>query len=341
MPPRPPNRPRDLSIDMAKGLAILGVLFIHSEALGDTLFFRHVVNQAVPVFVVLFGLNSSSWWSERDLWRSLGPWYRRAVRRILWPVWGALVVWWPLAVYYHPFGVRLRWWLPFAQGAGYLLDVGTGWFVTMILQLLVLFPAFEWCRRRTGFWVLLPMGVLATCMLTWYGLAIVGAVGLFNYWILSPRFFAHVTVGMFAARHRDRLGVGAGVLAALAFAGCVAGDLAPLRIPWPQEFVALGGIPLTILLVVGLRRFTAVPVATPALAWLGRSSYGIYIGQLITHNFFVYRFGLRELPLRVDPWLYTGVLLVGGLFFVWVGERVLDLLGPLGRPAKAEVRKSA
>ena len=48
--------PRDPAIDLAKGCAILGVLLIHSDALQRAFLFRHVVNQAVPVFVVLFAI---------------------------------------------------------------------------------------------------------------------------------------------------------------------------------------------------------------------------------------------------------------------------------------------
>ena len=55
--PMPPA-PRLPAIDLVKGCAILWVLFIHSQALGDGPLFRYVVNQAVPIFVVLFGLNS-------------------------------------------------------------------------------------------------------------------------------------------------------------------------------------------------------------------------------------------------------------------------------------------
>src|SRR5689334_9355265 len=87
VPAAPVVRERDLAIDMAKGCAILWVLLIHSQALRENLLFRQVVNQAVPVFVVLFGLNSSLWWHGRDLGTNLLAWYRRAVTRLMVPVW--------------------------------------------------------------------------------------------------------------------------------------------------------------------------------------------------------------------------------------------------------------
>lgn len=332
------ERDRDSAIDMAKGCAILWVLLIHSQALHGNLLFRQVVNQAVPVFVVLFGLNSSLWWRRRGV-RDLGAWYRRAVRRIMLPVWGALAVWWVLAVYYHPFGVWLSWWLPIVQVLGYLLYVGTGWFVTMIIQLVALFPALEFARRRVGLGVLLPLGLAATAVVTWYGLAIVGAVGLFNYWILSPRFLGHVTFGMLLARHRERLTPAVGLLAAAVLAGCAAADVAGVGPPWKQQLEAMGGLPLAVVLLVGLRSLAPIPVLAPTLVWLGQSSYGIYLGQLLTHNLFTYHYGLVELPLRVNDWLYTVILLVGGLFFVWLGENLLRFV-PLLAPEASSARKA-
>ncbi|HWP65490.1 MAG TPA: acyltransferase [Candidatus Limnocylindria bacterium] len=335
----PGARERDLAIDMAKGCAILWVLLIHSDALHGNLFFRQVVNQAVPVFVVLFGLNSSIWWRHRVLPADLGAWYRRAVGRIMLPVWAALPLWWAMVLYYRPFGVRLAWWLPIAHALGYLLHVGTGWFVTMIVQLVVLFPAFEAARRRVSVWPLLVVGFASSAVLAWNALWIVGYVGLFGFWVLGPRFFAHVTFGMLLAHHRERVGAWAAVLAAAALGGCVAADLAQVGPPWKQLLETAGGLPLTVLLLVGLRPLASVPLLAPSLAWLGRSSYGIYIGQLLTHNLFVYHFGLLGLPQRVDPWLYTLILLLGGLFFVWLGEQLLRVSASL-RARTVVVRKA-
>jgi peptidoglycan/LPS O-acetylase OafA/YrhL len=330
VPAAPVVRERDLSIDMAKGCAILWVLLIHSEALRGNLLFREVVNQAVPVFVVLFGLNSSLWWRRRDLGADLGAWYRRAVTRLMVPVWAALVVWWALVLYYHPFGVKLSWRLPVVQVLGYLLYVGTGWFVTMILQLVALFPAFEWARRRVGMGVVLPLALAITAVSTWYGLALLGFFsawpgGPFNLYVFSPRFFGHVAFGMLLAEHRTQLTPVIGVLAAAVLAGCAAVDVAGLGYPWPQECSWIGALALTVVLLASLRYATAVPLLAPALVWLGQSSYGVYLGQLLTHNFFVYRYGIPGVLDGMNRWLYTAILLAGGLFFVWLGERLLRI----------------
>jgi len=329
--PVPVERERDLAIDMAKGCAILWVLLIHSEALRGDLLFRQVVNQAVPVFIVLFGLNSTLWWRGRDLRANLGVWYRRAVRRLMVPVWAMLVVWWALTLYFHPLGVKLSWRLPIVHLLGYLLYVGTGWFVTMILQLVVLFPAFEWVRRRFGMRVLLPVGLAVTAVITWYSLALLGFFsrtpgGWFNFYVFSPRFFGHVAFGMLLAEHRKQLGPAVGLLAAAVLAGCAAADVAGIGYPWSQELSWIGVLALTVVLLTSLRYVSAVPLLAPALVWLGQSSYGIYLGQLLTHNFFVYRLGIPGVLDGMNRWLYTAILLAGGLFFVWLGERLLRLV---------------
>jgi peptidoglycan/LPS O-acetylase OafA/YrhL len=322
----PADARRDAAIDMAKGCAILWVLLIHSDALHQNALFRNLVNHAVPVFVVLFGLNSSLWWRRRSLRRDLAAWYRGRARRILVPMWAMLPVWWALALYFRPFGVRLSWRLPVVQAAGYLLYVGTGWFITMILQLVLVFPLFEAAARRLGMSVVLAAGLACTALTLHEAMRMVDAWGLFNYWIFSPRFFGHVAFGMLLARHRQRLAGGAFAVAALVFAAGVIGQEATLGSRWTPWMFAVEDLALTVLLLTGLRPLARVPLLGPALAWLGVSSYGIYVGQMITHNAFVYRFGLGDLFVRLNLWVYTAVLLGGGLFFVAVGEMLLRML---------------
>jgi len=329
---------RDPAIDMAKGVAILWVLLIHSDALHQNLLYRHVVNQAVPVFVVLFGLNSALWWRRRDPRSDWRAWYRRAVRRIMVPVWAALVPWWAMALYFRPFGVPLSWELPFLHAGGYLLHVGTGWFVTMIIQLVVVYPLFEIAARRVGRPAVLLAGLAITATVTWFGLWIVGWSGLFGYWVMSPRFYGHVAFGMVLADLRGRLGVGAGLVAAAVVMGCVMLDVAVLdpgvvlQAQWLHESGWVEALALTIVLLVGLRPLAAVaPVAGP-LIWLGQSSYGVYIGQLLTHNFFVYWYGLGAVFEQLNLWLYTGILLAGGLGFVWLGQRLAEWVGIAQNP---------
>jgi peptidoglycan/LPS O-acetylase OafA/YrhL len=333
---------RDPAIDMAKGVAILWVLLIHSDALHQNLLFRHVVNQAVPVFVVLFGLNSTLWWRRRSPRTDTLAWYRRGVRRIMVPVWAALVLWWAMALWFRPFGVWLTRWLPFLHAGGYLLYVGTGWFVTMIIQLVVAYPAFEVAARRVGRPVVLGVGVVITAIVTWLGLWIVGVFGrlgmgesasLFAYFVMSPRFYGHVAFGMVLADVRGRLGLGSAAIAAAVVLGCVGLDVFVLDpsvvrdAQWLAEAGWVEALALTVVLLVGLRPVARVPAVAAPLAWLGQSSYGLYIGQMLTHNFFVYWYGLGALYERLNLWCYTAILLAGGLGFVWLGERLAEGVG--------------
>src|SRR5262249_8947476 len=114
---------------------------------------------------------------------------------------------------------------------------------------------------------------------------------------------------------------------------------------------------LTVALLTAVRPLAALPGFAPALAWLGESSYGIYLGQMLTHNAFVFRFGLLELCQRIervmveglalltpsardvpclafetaDRWVYTGILLAGGVGAVVVGEALRELSARMHR----------
>ena len=101
-------------------------MLIHAEALRDRAVFTHLVNHAVGIFVVLFGLNSELWWRGRELRSDLGRWYASRARRLLVPMWAALPVWWALALSFRPEGIRLSARLAVAHAGGYLAHVGTG-----------------------------------------------------------------------------------------------------------------------------------------------------------------------------------------------------------------------
>jgi len=326
-----PPSPRLPAIDLVKGCAILCVLFIHSQALGDGPLFLYVVNQAVPIFVVLFGLNSELWWQARSgSEATIASFYASRARRILVPMWAALAVWWTLALLLRPADVVLTRTLPLWHAAGWLSQVGTGWFVTMIIQLVLVFPLLHALARRAGTETVLVAGLACTLACVRFrfllsaALAGVGpapgrAQDFFNYFVFSPRLLAHVAFGMWLAPKVDRLGGTAAALAAAAFAACVAGaegGFGASRAPYAAALVPL---PLTVLLLAAWRLLPRVAGVTPAFEWLGQSSYGVYLGQLLTHNAFVFALGLG-LYQRFDLWLYTAALLAGGLFFVWLGE---------------------
>ena len=327
--PMPPA-PRLPAIDLVKGCAILWVLFIHSQALGGGPLFLYVVNQAVPIFVVLFGLNSELWWRVRSGGdATITSFYASRARRILVPMWAALPVWWALALGLRPPDVVLTRTLPLWHAAGWLSQVGTGWFVTVIIQLVLVFPLLH-AARRAGTATVLAAGLACTLACVRFQLrlmALLAGLGpvpgeaqtFFNYFVFSPRLLAHVAFGMWLAPNVGRLGGTAAALSAAAFAACVAGAEGAAGAGLAPYAAALVPLPLTALLLAAWRLLPRLAGVTPALEWLGQSSYGVYLGQLLTHNAFVFALGLG-LYQRHNLWLYTAALLAGGLFFVWLGE---------------------
>lgn len=320
-------QPRYVAIDVVKGIAIVWVLFIHSAALGmETPVFVYLVNHAVPVFLVLFGLNSELWWRRRAFPEALGAWFRGRARRILVPMWAMIPVWWALVLWFRPPDVTLSARLLVLHALGWMRSIGTGWFITLVIQLVVAFPLLHVAAARVGRAPLLAAGLASTLVLTGLALRLMGPLGYFGYIVLAPRFFVHVVFGMMLAPVVGRLGVRTAVASAVLVVVLVA----------LQRGVPIGGLaayaerledlPLTTLLLVAALPLARVPLLGGELEWLGQSSYGVYIGQLITHNAFVYAFGLPGLYQRLDLWLYTAILLAGGVGFVFLGEQLAALL---------------
>ena len=327
------------SIDLAKGCAILWVFLIHSQALGESRLFLYVVNQAVPVFVVLFGVNSELWWRRHG---ALGEWYAGRVRRIVVPMWAAVGVWWALALYLRPLTVTLTRTLALWHLAGYLAEVGTGWFITMILQFVLVFPLLHAATRRWGPLPLLAVGVAVTVACAAFQFRLMALLRDFgplpgevrqeflNFYVFAPRFLAHVAFGMALAPHVRGLGVAAGAVAVAAYLACVALARGALGPAFAAGGGSLIGLPLAVVLLAGFNVAPRVPLATPALAWLGRSSYGLYLGQLLVHNAFVFVLGIA-LYGQLNLWLYTLALMIGALFLVALGEAALRLVEALRR----------
>jgi peptidoglycan/LPS O-acetylase OafA/YrhL len=330
-----PASQRLVAIDVVKGIAILWVLLIHAHPLGDTRPFLHVVNHAVPIFVVLFGTNSFLWWQRPG--RTFGEWYRGRAARVLVPVWAALPVWWAAALWFRPPDVTPTLGLAALHVVGYLRQVGTGWFIAMVLQLVVVFPFFPAAVRRVG---LLPVVLgsfacsLAILVLEpWF----IGAWGYYNYIVFSPRFFAHVAFGIVLVAWLPRLGRMTAATSAIAWALFVLGAEGVLGERLAPMAKFLTPLPLTVLLLSVCARLPERARVASALAWLGQSSYGVYLGQLLTHNVLLFAVGYPDLYQRLNLWLYAVILLLGGLFFVALGEGCLRLVGALlhdGRPAE-------
>jgi hypothetical protein len=337
------------TIDLLKGFAILCVLLIHSKALGDSVGFLYVVNRAVPIFVILFGLNSTFWWRDRLLPQHITTWYSTRIRRMMLPYWASLPLWWILALWYHPFGVAFPWWLSLVQVCGYTLYMGTGWFVTMILLLVALFPLLELGVRRAGVWPVLVATVAGELIVAHWRLPLIDRFGLMNFLVFPPRMLGHVAFGMLLATRMDKLGTVeclAGVALWTLCVGVGSSSPSPQLGPYIDTLI---DFPLAVALLVAFRVLPVVPLVTPALLWLGVNSWGVYLGQMLIHNWVVYRCGfLSDLapnflacnfPLGGDQvlgqWFFTLILLIGAIGLIGLARGFV--LAALQIRAKGEI----
>jgi peptidoglycan/LPS O-acetylase OafA/YrhL len=328
---------RRTEIDRLKGLAILGVLVIHAGPLVGTLPGRLLVDRAVPVLLVLFGLTSELWWQRHAGGRgaaTVAAWLGSRVRRLMVPLWGALALWW-LGV------VALGWPPPLAPrfvvatALGYLPWIGTGWFVTLILALVVLFPALRWAVVRFGAPACLGLAAVATVASHVWTYEITAALrvllrdsgpragleAFFYFWIFPPKHFFGVVAGIVLARCAPGRVPVAAATAALALGWVVSGVLSaePRAL---EALAALLDVPLTVVLLAVLASVPLPAAVAAPLAWCGRASWGIYLGQMLIHD------GLHGLDLHPEAaplamrWLYAGALLVGAVTLTVVGGDV-------------------
>jgi len=328
------HRERLASIDMVKGWAILGVTLIHSWVLADSRWMTFLFYHAVPVFLVLFGLNSESWFRRQPPAGRMRLWYRRGLKRILVPAWATAAVWWVMVAILQPPEpmVRITLGLPFWHFIGYLNQIGTSWFVTLIVQFVVVFPLFHWLARRPG-----PHVFFAICfVVTLWTLIFVHPLrqwlGIPGWLVFPPRFFVHVAFGMLLVGRVSRIGV-RGLIVSCA---CLAlGYVIQERI-WLGSFWRVADrfleLPLTVVLLWVMSRLEWIGWLERGLSWLGQHSFGLYLGQMLTHNAFLYRYGgtcdlfhcYEGVFEKFNLWVYTGILIVGSIAWVLIGNKILE-----------------
>lgn len=310
---------RIAEIDHLKGAAILCVILIHSGPMEGVPFFDAVLNRAVPVFAVLSGLNFELWWRARAGRPRLFRWYTSRLRRILVPAWFCFAIWWAMVLLMAPVVPHSSGYL-LAAFLGYAPWVGTSWFVTMVVQLVVLMPALRWIVDRVGVWIagMAAAACTASCWL-WMGEVTRGVHHLlggmvpteaFYFWIFSPRFFWHVVAGIAVARLLGgQVGRGLALGAALVFVAGTALRLYGLDAPLPRSALqALLDVPLTIALLGMFQLLRHLPTAASALAWLGIGSWGVYLAQLVAHNAVILSGNLMRIDLPGERWLYAAAL---------------------------------
>jgi peptidoglycan/LPS O-acetylase OafA/YrhL len=317
-------------IDMVKGWAILGVTVIHSWVLADSRWMTFLFYHSVPIFLVLFGVNSEGWFARRAPEGRVADWYLRAFKRILIPAWATALVWWAMVAILTPPEpmVRITLGLPFWHLIGWFKQIGASWFVSLILQFVILFPAFYWIRRKFGFAVLLGLAFLLTLPVTMYPLELKKVLTDGGWLIFAPRFALHIAFGMWLAARVDAIGWRSIAAAALVLIPLYTIEDRLWLLPWWRVADRLLELPLTVLLLATMSGLSGIRRLERPLSWLGRHSWGLYLGQILTHNAFLYRFGgacnlygcVGGVFENFNLWLYTGILLAGSIVFVHFGN---------------------
>jgi peptidoglycan/LPS O-acetylase OafA/YrhL len=324
-------------IDRLKGLAIIFVLMIHAQPLVGTLLHDYVIDRAVPIFILLFGISSSYWWRKHSLSDGMiaaaGTWYRTRFARLLVPYWGMIAVWWAVTIVFArnvptgPAHVA-------ASIVGYLPHAGTSWFVTLILQLVVFFPLLFGAIRRLKTAVLLVAAAAATSVCYWRMFEIIEAVRyllqdsapaegfycFWYFWIFWPQYLWLLAVGAVLARTRVVLSYRAAACWAVCFLAGVYVHTAILEDPLSRAGLQrILDAPLAIVLLSGLSLLRYMPSAVAVLEWCGRWSWGLYLGQLLVHEI-TRTLGYRpEVGPSHHRWAYFALLLLGAITLSYGG----------------------
>lgn len=345
-------------IDEVKGLAILMVVCIHAKLYASTLLFDRLVNRAVPIFLVLFGITtelSFAAHAKRDVplarW-----WYQTRLRRLVPPYWVMIAAWWGLALWSgHAAFLKLGAREATLMFLGYAPWIGTSWFVTLILELVLVVPGYRWLVGKLGPVPSLALSAAATAAgayYLWYiavwGMQIFGhdapEPGWYYQWIFFPRVLWPVTVGFFVARWwGGRISKRATVIAlALTVFGSWLADVARgapedafVGLLRQQVVTCLIDAPLAIGLL-GLFQWLPVPrTAARFLSFCGAWSWGIYLAHLLVHELlFMKHFDPEKHPESVRA-VYAVFLLTVGIALALLTERVGRLLGVNRRPPPA------
>ena len=332
-------------IDILKGFCVLCVVAIHAAFLAETPAFRFLIDRAVPVFLVLFGVTSDLWW-RRNGEHSTRRWYVTRLKRVVPGYWAMMACWWlVVALWHRPDNELTLGWpqalITFLGSAGW---VGTTWFVTIILQFILLMPLLQ--RVSRGAWAIPVLGVAAAST---YGTAVfmlevitAGKVlfgdnvhDMYYYWAVFLRALWHVVAGIAIARWwQGRVGLAA---AGAAVVVCVSGAIhlhLERAVFWdtPGRLHQLGllhllDVPLAVALL-GLARWLPLPaIVQRGLAWCGRWSWGIYLAHLLLYEVTSIAGFIPSLYPQSVRGLFAVFLFVFGTALAVASDRVARLIG--------------
>ncbi len=333
---------RTLEIDWLKGLAIIGVILIHAAPLRGTVVHEYLVNRAVPVFLVLFGMNAASWWQHRSgepFMANLRQWYVSRFHRLALPWWSALALWWLFSFAYAtsttpPPAPRFL----VATFLGYAPWVGTSWFVTLVIQFIVVFPLLYWLLLRLGPVVgaaLAGLVTVASHLLVLHVLGFMQALllhsapegGFYYMHIFGLQHLWPVACGVYLASANWQDGPRwPGAAAAVWLVGVLLHSTMADSKLTAAALMHLLDVPLTVLLLRGMAIFKRMARGGNLLAWCGEHSWGIYLGQMVVHTSLlaVNWWGpLEEVVLR--RWAYAAALTVGSVGLVVMGNALRQL----------------
>jgi peptidoglycan/LPS O-acetylase OafA/YrhL len=347
--------PRHLpEIDWLKGFAILCVVCVHAKIYDLGFVHIYVVNRAVPIFLVSLGITSELFFRkhENDPPRArLSSWYRSRFLRLLPPVWAMAAAWWAAVLYFHQAdALQVGGREAVLTFLGYAPWIGTAWFITLVLQLVLIFPLLRWICVEAGAASVLPATALLCGYSVWWTWDLI-TFGMRHFqdpipepgwvyaWIFAPRVFFHVVAGIFVARYwRGRPNPMAALLAAALWAGAT--SIMVSRPPSPDDYVMgpirhqivayLLDVPLAIALLGFFGLLTRFERAFPLrfLAFCGRASWGIYLGHLFVHEFI--HLG-RIAPETGPDWvrfIYAALLLFTGIGLAVAGDRLRKAARP-------------
>ena len=312
-------------IDVAKGLAIISVILLHSLELGfrQSAYAAFHIGQAVPLFMIMMGLNLGLASAGRQLHFSglyTRLYFERRVDRLLVPL---------LLVYVASFLAGVLWlWIKDQNKIDFncysligLLPVsGPGnYFVTLVLQSILLLPLIGYFFQRRPVPTVIFL-VVAEVLFLLLG----NTISLFdqnNYLYSSalPRYFSAIALGLILSRLVTRPLKAAILVPALLLAGASAAYLFEvvyqgvqvpgIRADWDaQNLLAFGYAAFVLLLLFKVLPRHSNKKVLKFLAELGKASYHIFLVQVVY-------FGLVVLPQDQVLLNLACCLLLGYLFY--------------------------